>query len=56
MRLVAGLRSDPLGELTALPRSLDGLKGKGDRRGKWREEKGEGGEMGEKGKGKDPNV
>ena len=27
-RLAAGLRTDPLGELTALPRPLDGFKGR----------------------------
>ena len=32
MRLVAGLRSDPLGELTALPRPLAELRGRGGER------------------------
>jgi len=54
MRLVVGLHSELLGELTALPRALAELRGgsgKGEgRRGKGREE------GGEKGKGRTHNV
>jgi len=53
MRLMAGFRPDLLGELTALPRPLAGLKGREGRGGK--RERGRG--KWEKGQGKDlPNV
>jgi len=49
--LVDGLRPDPLGELTAPPGTLAGLRGrKSSGKGGW-----EGG-RGEEGKGRTPNV
>jgi len=49
--LAAGLRADPLGELTALPDLLAGFKGKGKER-KGKDKGGKGRRMGgRKGKG-----
>ena len=52
-RLAAELRPDPLGELTVLPRPLDGFKGRTSkgRRGRGREVREGSGREGRKGKG-----
>jgi len=56
MCLAAGLRPDPLGELTALPRPPSWIKGRGMGKGKGREGKGDGSGRRKKERGGPPNV